>query len=83
MFIQFELHTTNNQFEIFWVGKPVEVNAVDTKPVVVGLLTSNEEEMLNIVESRIIQCQCQLQQTPKVDKQVPVLAVRMNWTEQT
>ena len=47
MFIRFELHTANTQFKIFGMDTPVEVNAVDTKPVVVGLLTFNEEETLN------------------------------------
>ena len=47
MFIQFELHTVNTQYEIFGMDTPVEVNAVDTKPVVVGSLTSDEEETSN------------------------------------
>ena len=47
MFIQHELHTINTQFEIFGVDRPVEVSTVDTKPIVVGSLTSDEEEMLN------------------------------------
>ena len=47
MYIQLELHTVNTQFEIFGVDTPIEVKAVDTKPLVVGSLTSDEEEMLN------------------------------------
>ena len=47
MFIQFQLCIVNTQYEIFGMDTPVEVNAVDTKPVVVALLTSDEEETLN------------------------------------
>ena len=47
MYIQLELCTVNTQFEIFRVDTPIEVKAVDTKPLVVGSLTSDEEETLN------------------------------------
>ena len=47
MYIQLELRTINTQFEIFRVDTPIEVKAVDTKPLVVGSLTSDNEETLN------------------------------------
>ena len=47
MYIQLELHTVNTHFEIFGVGTPIEVSAVDTKSMVVRSLTSDEEETLN------------------------------------
>ena len=51
-FIQFELRTIDTQFEIFGIDKPVEVSTVDTKPVTIGSLISDEEETLNKLMSQ-------------------------------
>ena len=57
-YAQLVLRTVTVQYEIFGVLDPYEVQEVDTKPQVIGTLTSHESETLNKLMGMGIKMMC-------------------------
>ena len=61
-YAQLVLRTVTVQYEISGVLDPYEIQEVDTKPQVIGSLTSDESETLNKLMGRGIKMMCKIQQ---------------------
>ena len=45
-YVQLSLHMTTYEYEIFGLGSPINIDVVETKPLIIGTLTADEDNTL-------------------------------------